>query len=282
MKNIRITERFTRRETGSFKQYLNEIADIEMFTPAEEAECSLRAENGDKKAIDELVKRNLRFVVSVAKQYEAANAPLEDLVNEGNLGLIMAAQQYKVSTGFKFITYAVFWIRKMIMEYLAKNGRIVRLPSNKISGLSKLNQHIGELEQKLGRSVDLSEVIEEYGRKFSKEEISELENISMLSFESLDSAMDESEGGSNLYEIIENENAMPTDHLITNQDLKKRIKNALGILKPRDRAIMVDLFGLEGNTPMSLKEVGDKVGLTREMVRQIREKSLKKLKDVYI
>ena len=282
MKNIRITERFTKRETGSFKQYLNEIADIEMFTPAEEAECSLRAENGDKKAIDELVKRNLRFVVSVAKQYEAANAPLEDLVNEGNLGLIMAAQQYKVSTGFKFITYAVFWIRKMIMEYLAKNGRIVRLPSNKISGLSKLNQHIGELEQKLGRSVDLSEVIEEYGTKFSKEEISELENISMLSFESLDSAMDESEGGSNLYEIIENENASPSDHLITNQDLKKRIKNALGILKPRDRAIMVDLFGLEGNTPMSLKEVGEKVGLTREMVRQIREKSLKKLKDVYI
>lgn len=282
MKNIRITERFTKRETGSFKQYLNEIADIEMFTPAEEAECSLRAENGDKKAIDELVKRNLRFVVSVAKQYEAANAPLEDLVNEGNLGLIMAAQQYKVSTGFKFITYAVFWIRKMIMEYLAKNGRIVRLPSNKISGLSKLNQHIGELEQKLGRSVDLSEVIEEYGTKFSKEEISELENISMLSFESLDSAMDESEGGSNLYEIIENENASPSDHLITNQDLKKRIKNALGILKPRDRAIMVDLFGLEDNTPMSLKEVGEKVGLTREMVRQIREKSLKKLKDVYI
>lgn len=282
MKNIRITERFTKRESDSFNRYLAEVAEIKVFTPAEELECSLRAEKGDKEAIDELVRRNLRFVVSVAKQYESANVSLEDLVNEGNIGLIMAAQQYKANTGFKFITYAVFWIRKMIMEYFAKNGRPVRLPSNKINGLSKLNQHIGELEQKLGRSVDLSEVIEQYGTKFSKEEISELESISMLSFESLDNAIDNSEGESNLYEIIEDENANPTDHLITTEDSKKRIKNALTILKPRDRVIMVDLFGLEGNTPMSLKEVGDKVGLTREMVRQIREKSLKKLKEVYI
>lgn len=282
MKTIRITEKITKRESGSFKQYLSEIAEIEMFTPAEEAECSLRAEKGDKSAIDELVKRNLRFVVSVAKQYEAPNVSLEDLVNEGNIGLIMAAQQYKSNTGFKFITYAVFWIRKMIMEYLAKNGRAVRLPSNKINGITKLNQHISKLEQKLGRTVDLSEVIEEYGDKFSKEEISELENISSFTFESLDCAIDESEGGSNLYDIIVNENAILSDHLVSSQDLKKRVKNALRVLKPRDRAIMVDLFGLEGNTPMSLKEVGDKVGLTREMVRQIREKSLKKIKAVYI
>lgn len=281
MKGIRITERFTKRETGSFKQYLNEIAEIEMFTPSEEAECSRKAENGDKEAINELVKRNLRFVVSVAKQYEAQNASLEDLVNEGNIGLIMAAQQYKVSTGFKFITYAVFWIRKMIMEYLAKNGRMVRLPSNKITGLSKLNQHIGELEQKMGRSVDLSEVVEEYGTKFSKEEISELESISMLSFESLDNAIDESEGG-NLHELIADDKAMPSDHLVEAEDLKKQIKSILKILKPRDRDIMIDLFGLDGKAPMTLKEVSDKVGLTREMVRQIREKSLKKLRDVYL
>jgi len=282
MKSLKITERYTKRESNSFKQYLLDIADIKMFTPAEEAACSLKAEQGDKEAIDELVRRNLRFVVSVAKQYESSNIALEDLVNEGNIGLIMAAQQYKTSTGFKFITYAVFWIRKMIMEYLAKNGRIVRLPANKISGLSKLNQHVSELEQKLGRSVDLSEVIEEYGTKFSKEEISELENISTLSFESLDAAMDNSEGGNSLYDVIENENAKPTDYLIITEDVKKRIRNALTILKPRDRAIMVDLFGLDGGTPMNLKEVGEKVGLTREMVRQIRERSLKKLKEVYI
>ena len=282
MKSLRITERYTKRESNSFKQYLLNIADIKMFTPAEEAACSLKAEQGNKEAIDELVKRNLRFVVSVAKQYESANVALEDLVNEGNIGLIMAAQQYKTSTGFKFITYAVFWIRKMIMEFFAKNGRIVRLPANKIGGLSKLNQHVSELEQKLGRSVDLFEVIDEYGTKFSKEEISELENISMLSFESLDAAMDDSEGGNSLYDVIENENATPTDYLIITEDVKKRIKNALSILKPRDRAIMVDLFGLDGGTPMNLKEVGEKVGLTREMIRQIRERSLKKLKEVYI
>lgn len=281
MKNIGITERFTNRDTNSFKQYLNEIAEIKMFTSTQEAECALKAENGDKIAIDELVKRNLRFVVSVAKQYETSNAPLEDLINEGNIGLIMAAQQYKTNTGFKFITYAVFWIRKMIMEYLAKNSRIVRLPSNKISGLSKLNQQISKLEQKLGRSVDLSEVIDEYGTKFSKEEISELENIAMLSFESLDSAINESEGGGSLYEIMVNENANPTDHLVNNSDIKKQIENILTTLKPRDKGIIIDLFGLNGSAPMSLKEVGDKVGLTREMVRQIREKSLKKLKDVY-
>ena len=282
MKSIKITERFTKRESGSFKQYLTEISEIEMFTAAEEAACSLKAENGDKNAIDELVRRNLRFVVSVAKQYESSNILLEDLVNEGNIGLIMAAQQYKTNTGFKFITYAVFWIRKMIMEYLAKNGRIVRLPANKISGLSKLNRHVSELEQKLGRSVDLSEVIEEYGTKFSKEEISELENISMFNFESLDAAMNDSDGGNSLYDVIENDNAMPTDYLVMNEDVKKRIRNALTILKPRDRAIMIDLFGLEGGTPMNLKEVGEKVGLTREMIRQIRERSLEKLKEVYI
>jgi len=280
MKIIRITERFTNRETNSFKQYLNEISEIKMFTPAQELECSLKAENGDKIAIDELVTRNLRFVVSVAKQYESSNLPLEDLVNEGNIGLIMAAQQYKSNTGFKFITYAVFWIRKMIMEYMAKNGRLVRLPSNKISGLSKLNQEISKLEQKLGRSVDVSEVVDEHGTKFSKEEISELENIVMLSFESLDNAINESEGGVSLYDIMANENANPTDHLVSTSDIKKQIGSILNTLKPRDRGIIIDLFGLNGETPMSLKEVGDKVGLTREMVRQIRIKSLEKLKEV--
>lgn len=282
MKSIRITDRFTKRESGSFKQYLSEISEIKMFTPAEEAECLLKVEKGDKDAIDELVKRNLRFVISIAKQYEVGNICLEDLVNEGNFGLIMATKQYKVNTGFKFITYAVFWIRKMITEYLAKNSRVVRLPSNKINGLSKLNQHTCELEQKLGRTVDISEVIEEYGTKLSNEEVSELESIAMLSFESLDAAIDESKGENSLYEIIVNENTNPTDYLVTNQDLKNQIKNVLIVLKPRDRAIIIDLFGLDGKTPMCIKDVGEKVGLTREMVRQIKAKSLAKFKKSYL
>lgn len=281
MKILRITERFTKRETVSFKQYLSDISKIEMLSSAQEAKLALRIEEGDEEAVNILVRHNLKFVVSVAKQYDNQTISLEDLVNEGNIGLIIAARRYRASTGFKFITYAVSWIRKYILEYLAKNGKLVRLPSNKISGLSRLNQHVSELEQKFGRSVDISEVIEEYGDKFTKEEISELESVAMLSFESLDCIIGDSEGNSTLYDIIEDNSVMPTDYLITDSDLKYRINDILNTLKPRDKGIMVDLFGLDGNTPLTLKEVGDKVGLTREMVRQIKEKSLKKLRNVY-
>ena len=281
MKSLRISERFTKRETESFKQYLNEIAEIEMFTPAQEAECALKAEAGDQKAIDELVKRNLRFVVSVAKQYETANTSLQDLVNEGSIGLIMAAQQFKVSTGFKFITYAVFWIRKMILEYLAKYGKIVRLPSNKINGLSKLNQHVTELEQKLGRTIDVSEIFGECGSKFTEEEIAELQLLSTMSFESLDGAIDGCENNNTLYDIISDNTSKPTDHLVTSNDLKKQISAVLNTLKPRDRKIMVDLYGLDDKPALTLKDVSENLGLTRELVRQVKEKSLVKLRRVY-
>ncbi len=277
MKGLRITERFTSRESGSFKRYLNEISGIEMFTPAEEVECSIRIQNGDKNAVDEMVRRNLRFVVSVAKQYETATINLEDLVNEGNLGLILAAQQYKPSTGFKFITYAVFWIRKMILEYMAKNGRIVRIPSNKVNGISKLNQYISKLEQKHGRTVDISEVIDEYGASFTTEEISDLQNISMFNFESLDNGITD-DNGSSLYDVISDSSEKATDHLVAETDMKKQISSILSTLKPRDKKIMISLYGLDGSSPMSLKEVGEQVGLTREMIRQIKEKSLSKLR----
>ena len=280
MRAVRITERVTKRESGSFKQYLNEIADIKMFTPDEEAECSKKSELGDKNATDELVKRNLRFVVSVAKQYETATVSLEDLVNEGNIGLIMAAKEYKVSTGFKFISYAVYWIRKMILEFLAKNGRTVRLPSNKINAVSKLNQHVDKLEQKYGRSIDFSEVIDEYGTNFNEGEIQELQSIAMLSFESLDTVVNEN--SNSLYDIIADDSINPSDYLVTNQDIKNQVGFILNSLKPRDRLIMINLYGLDGNTPATLKEVSEQVGLTREMVRQIREKSIKKLKNIYV
>jgi RNA polymerase primary sigma factor len=278
MKGIRITERFTKRETPSFKKYLSDISEIKMLTLEEETNLSLKAENGDKSAIDGLVRHNLRFVISVAKQYETQNIDLEDLVNEGNIGLIIAAQRYKVSTGFKFITFAVFWIRKMIMEYLTKNSKLVRLPSNKVNDLSKLNQHVSELEQKFGRTVDISEVIEEYGDKFTQEEISDLENVAMLKFDSLDGSIDDGGEGTNLYDVLENSNSKPSDYLLTESDIKYEISKILDKLKPRDRQIMVDLFGINGDAPLTLKEVSDKIGLTREMVRQIKMKSLEKLK----
>lgn len=282
MRNLRIHNRITNRETKSFKQYLDEISDIKMFTPEEEAECSIKAANGDRKAGDELIERNLRFVVSVAKQYETAYVNLEDLVNEGNIGLIMAAEKYRVSTGFKFITYAVFWIRKMILEYLAKNGRIIRLPANKISGLSKYNQQVSELEQKLGRNVEFGEMISELGVDFSIEDIEEFEEIANFQLESLDNTITNGDNATNLYEMMADESFKPTDHLVSDSDLKIEINTVLETLKPRDREIIVLLFGLNGEPPLTLKEVGEKVGLTREMVRQIKQKSLEKLKLNYL
>ena len=281
MRSIRISERITKRDNNSFKQYLNEIDGIDMFTPEEEVECAKRAYNGDRDAINEMVRRNLRFVVSVAKQYESANAPLEDLVNEGNIGLVMAAEKYNGSTGFKFITYAVFWIRKLILEYIAKNGRLVRLPANKINNLSKMNQQITELEQKHGRGVHLPELIDELGSIMSIDEIKELETISNTKFDSLDELIGDGDNKFSLYEIISDDACKPSDHLLHESDFKKRLNKTLNKLKPRDKEIMVLLFGLDGSAPLTLKEVGEHVGLTREMVRQIREKTLKLLKKAY-
>jgi RNA polymerase primary sigma factor len=252
-----------------------------MFKEGEELKCAIKAMNGDKGATNELVRRNLRFVISVAKQYQTANTTLEDLVNEGNIGLIMAAEKYKGGKGFRFITYAVFWIRKMILEYLAKNGRIVRLPSNKINGLSKLNQCISKLEQQLGRTVDISEVVA-FSTSMSKTEVTELEAISTVRCESLDSIVGNGDGGTSLYEMVADNTFQPTDHLVTDADTKTQVAIILKSLKPRDREIIVSLYGLDGSTPMSLKNVAEQVGLTREMVRQIKQKSLDTLKMLHL
>jgi RNA polymerase primary sigma factor len=250
-----------------------------MFEPEEEFECAIKASKGDKNAINELIKRNLRFVVSIAKQYETPNIEFEDLVNEGNIGLIIAVENYKPDKGFKFISYAVFWVRKLILEFLSKNGRLVRLPSNKVIGLSKLNKYVIKLEQKLGKTVDISEVIEEYCDEMSDKEITELQNLSTITFQSLDSELNSSEGGATLGDIISDNSIDATDYMVSDYYDKKQINKVLDNLKPRDRHIMVLLFGLNGSAPLTLKEVGEEVGLTREMIRQIQKNSLKKLKN---
>ncbi len=280
MKGIRISNKFTNRESASFRAYLNEIAEIKMFTPEEEEECSRRALEGDKKATHELIRRNLRFVISIAKQYETSTISLEDLVNEGNIGLVMAAESYNPSTGFKFITYAVFWIRKLILEYLAKNGRLIRLPSNKINSLTKYTQQLSKLEQKVGGDVTTNDVVNELGATMSLEEIQELESISSMKFDSLDNPLSESDSSS-LYEIISDDTFKSSDHLLNDADIKYEITTILNGLKPRDKDIMICLFGLDGSTPMGLQEVSERVGLSREMVRQIKEKSLKTLRKNY-
>jgi len=282
MKGIRITNKITNRENDSFKKYLNEISEIKMFTPEEEAECAKRASNGDKTAIDEMVRRNLRFVVSVAKQYESPNLSLEDLVNEGNIGLILAVQHYNVSTGFKFISYAVWWVKKLIMEYVDKNSRLVRLPSNKINNLKKYNKKLYELEQKNCGVVSQSDLIDNLESIMSEDDIRDLQKISTMHFDSLDEYIGDGDSKSSLYELISDDSVQPTDALLLKNDFRAQVYNILETLKPRDKKIMIALFGLDGSAPLTLKEVGEEVGLTREMVRQIKEKCLNIIKKTFV
>ena len=278
MKQLKITSRLTSRETNSFTQYLKNISEIGILTAEEELELTKRTERGDKDAIDELVCKNLRFVISVAKQYITSEVTLEDLVNEGNIGLIKAAKKFKPEMGNRFISYAVFWVRKIILEYLANNGKLVRLPANKLNGLSKLEKRINDLEQKLGRSVDISEVIEEYGDDLGSEDLELLDALSTYSTSSMDRDVNSDETGTTLGDLIADDSPKSaTDYYINTEDIKSEVTRILDSLKPRTKRIMIALYGLDGNLPLNLKEVGEEFGITREMVRQIKMKTLELL-----
>lgn len=291
MKQIKISQKLTDRSNEAFKQYLREVAEIPIFTPEEELICAQKAFNGDAKAIEELATRNLRFVVSVAKQYSTDGIPMPDLVEEGNIGLIEAANRFDPSKGYKFISFAVWWIRKIILDHISKHGKIVRLPANKINALSKLDKQFNELEQKLGRKVDIIEVIDEFGAntdsyQSNKDEFKEfmlLDSLSAMSTDSLDRQVggDDSGNTSSLGEMISDDMFKSTDYLITDKNIISEINSALDTLKPRDKRVMEALFGLNGHKIMTLKEIGEEedVNVTREMVRQIRNKTLKALKN---
>jgi RNA polymerase primary sigma factor len=279
MKVFKITKKLTNREIASFKQYLKEVSDIPMLTPDEETILSEKAFNGDKSAADELVTRNLRFVISVAKNYATDKISLEDLVNEGNIGLIKAVGNFQPSMGYKFISFAVWSVRKAILEYISKYGKIVRLPANKINNLSKLDKMVSELEQKNKHRVDIQEVINHFGNEMTDKEFVFLDSLSSFTVDSLDREINNDEGNSStLGELISDESEKKTDHLLNNSDVKSEIDVLLDTLKPRDKYIMQCLFGLNGKPPQTLEEVGKEVNLTREMVRQIKEKTLKKFK----
>lgn len=283
MKIVTITNRVTNRDSTSFNQYLKDIYNIGIMTPAEEIICAKKANEGDTAAREELIIRNLRFVVSVAKQYATAANPVEDLVNEGNIGLTIAADKFKPEMGWRFISYGVWWIQKLIHEHLAKHGRMVRLPANKINDLSKLDKKIVLLEQKLGRSVDIQEVIEEYidDTSINTNDFEDLNSLRTYSMDSLDREISHTDEGSNttLGDLISDDTTFkPTDHLIVETDVKSEMVRIVDTLKPRDKRIMIALFGLNGETPMTLKEVGEEIGVTREMIRQIKEKCLLSLK----
>lgn len=274
MKSLTISNLITSRENESFKKYLKEVSKIKPFTPEEEALCAVKAFNGDKKAKEELVTRNLKFVISVAKQYVTPQSPLEDLVNEGNLGLIMAAERFNPAEKVKFISYAVWWIRKVIIEHINKYNRAVRLPLNKITSLSKLDKVISEMEQKKGYKVDLHELSGELGN----DEFEALEVLTTYRMDSLDRQLGGEDGdGSTLIDLLADNTFNPTDHLVTDYDHKTSVLKGLETLKERDRQIVVLLFGLDGKEPRTLQEVSDIVGMSREMVRQVKNKSLLKL-----
>lgn len=278
MKIIRPQNRITSKDTDSFKFYLQEITSIKMFTYEEEAECSKRAIDGDAKAKDELIRRNLRFVVTVAKQYESSQIPLEDLVNEGNIGLIMAADRYRLDTGFRFITYAVYWIRKVIYEYISNNTKMIRIPSHKVSIQSKFNQKASELEQVHGRAVDMYEVLEELEKTITVKEIQSFERYSTMKIDSLDTTIDD-DTESTLYDTIVDDSILPPDFEFKLSDIKFKVDVLLNKLKDRDKQIMKKLYGLDCESPLTLEQVAQEYNLSREAVRQIKEKSLKTIKD---
>jgi len=274
MKQIGINASITSREHESFKKYLKDISKINGFTPEEEKICAKKASLGDLKAREELVKRNLRFVVTVAKQYVTPSSPLEDLVNEGNLGLIMAAERFNPDQNVKFISYGVWWIKKVIIEHITKYNRMVRLPSNKVSILSKLDKKISELEQKNGYKVD----IQELSNELETDEFEHLDILTTYRMDSLDKQLgDDSDGGTLLDLLGDDKSFKPTDHLVSDLDHNATILKCLVGLREKDKNIMILLFGLDGNEPRTLQEVSDIVNMSREMVRQIKNKTLIKL-----
>jgi len=275
MKQIKIVTTIANIDENSLKFYLRDIYQAKPFTVEEEYECALRVHNGDENARAELIYRNLRFVVTVAKQYLTTNLQLADLINEGNIGLILAADRFQPERNLKFISYAVWWVRKLIVEYIGKNGKMIRLPFNKVQSIIKLNKVLSELEQKNGYHVNEYEAaIETNDESFKM--LGEINSLRMLS---MDNPLGDDGDGLTLHEIINDSTAQTTDYLTVNSDFKREVRESLNILKPKEKIIVEALFGLDGSEPKTLKEVSEIVLLTRERVRQIKEKCLIKLRD---
>ncbi len=274
MRQLKITKQVTNRETASLDKYLQEIGKVDLITADEEVELAQKIKAGDRVALEKLTKANLRFVVSVAKQYQNQGLSLPDLINEGNLGLIKAAQRFDETRGFKFISYAVWWIRQSILQALAEQSRIVRLPLNKIGSINKINKAYATLEQ-------------EHERAPSAEEISELLDMSESDVKesmknsgrhvSMDAPLVEGED-SNLYDVLNTGESPSPDGLLMTESLRIEIERALQTLTPREADLIRLYFGLNGAHPMTLEEIGETFDLTRERVRQIKEKAIRRLK----
>jgi len=276
MRQLKITKQVTNRETASLDKYLQEIGRVDLITAEEEVNLAQRIREGDQDALDRMVNANLRFVVSVSKQYQNQGLTLPDLINEGNLGLIKAAKRFDETRGFKFISYAVWWIRQSILSALAEQSRIVRLPLNKIGAINKINRASSDLEQKLGR-VPTPEEISEYLDLTLTEVKQSLKNAAR--HVSMDAPLKSSEEtSSNMYEVMSSESTPKPDKDLLLESLRKEIERSLSTITIREADVIRLYFGLSGEHPMTLEEIGERFDLTRERVRQIKEKSIRRLK----
>lgn len=274
MRQLKISKQITNRESQSLDKYLQEIGKVDLLTPDEEVELAKRIKEGDQIALEKLTKANLRFVVSVAKQYQNQGLSLGDLINEGNLGLIKAAQRFDETRGFKFISYAVWWIRQSILQALAEQSRIVRLPLNRVGSLNKISKTFSELEQKYEREPspeELAEVLD-----VSTAEVVDTMKISGRHV-SMDAPFVQGEENS-LLDVLENDSEETPDSGLMNDSLRKEVQRALSTLTQREADVITLYFGLNGEHAMTLEEIGEKFNLTRERVRQIREKAIRRLR----
>ncbi|MBQ0129213.1 MAG: sigma-70 family RNA polymerase sigma factor [bacterium] len=274
MRQLKITKQVTNRETASLDKYLQEIGKVELISAEEEVELAQRIKQGDKIALEKLTKANLRFVVSVAKQYQNQGLSLPDLINEGNLGLIKAAQRFDETRGFKFISYAVWWIRQSILQALAEQSRIVRLPLNKIGSINKINKTYAKLEQEFEREPNAEEIAEVLD--ITEQEVKEsMKNAGRHI--SMDAPLVQDEDNT-MYDVLKSDEAPTPETELLYESLRKEIDRAISTLTQKEQDVIRLYFGLNGSHPMTLEEIGEKYDLTRERVRQIKEKAIRRLK----
>lgn len=276
MRQLKIVKQVTNRETASLDKYLQEIGRVDLITADEEVELARRIKNGDKAALERLTKANLRFVVSVSKQYQNQGLSLPDLINEGNVGLIKAAERFDETRGFKFISYAVWWIRQSILQALAEQARIVRLPLNKIGTINKINRAYSELEQLYERPPSVHELAEYL--ECSVEDVRQSMSNSGRHISMDAPLLEGEENSSSMYDVLPNDALPSPEEELYKESLRKDIERSLSSLTSRESDVVRLYYGLNGKHPLTLEEIGDLFDLTRERVRQIKEKAIRRLK----
>lgn len=275
MRQLRITAKITKRDDASLERYMQDVSKEEMISHYEEAELAKKIKQGDAEALNKLVKANLRFVISVAKQYQNQGLPLQDLITEGNIGLIKAAQRFDETKGFKFISYAVWWIRQSIIQAITEQARIVRLPLNKISNISKVNKIYSKLEQYAEREIDIQEIAEECG--LSVEEVNTAIMFSTRSV-SLDAPVSNDNSDTTLLDLMYMDEDSKVDKALEYESLKKDLNRILKNLPEREYEIVNNIYGLNGAQALSLDEIAKKFNITKERVRQIKDRVIIKLR----